>query len=407
MAVIGAAVISEGAVVSEVNLRVAEFESYAGQRVWQEIGRRLKSGERVDLPTLNAALPKDAIFILDCVDACYSVDLAVSYADLVRDAARNRRLKEMAAILLDGRVDNPLEYAQNEMNAILEGDSQTDAQLFNDYLDDYLAQIGKPKNHASSGFTTLDSRLNGFKPGALYIIGARPGVGKSVLAMQLAWGMARNANALPAGEKAGLVLFHSLEMSKSELTNRLMADFLTYPLDLLEKGKLDETYKKHDLQARRADLNRLFVINDSPGQSLASVRSHAKAWQRKGYPLKALVIDYLGLLKDVSDGRSLYESVSQLSTNLKRLAKELNVPVIALAQLNRGVEHRAEKAPTLADLRDSGSIEQDADVVMLLSRDKDNPELLILDVAKNRQGVTGSIRYHFDGSHSRLRELNR
>ena len=124
---------------------------------------------------------------------------------------------------------------------------------------------------------------------------------------------------------------------------------------------------------------------------------------RKGYPLKALFIDYLGLLKDVADGRSLYESVSQVSTNLKRLAKELNIPVIALAQLNRGVEHRSEKMPTLADLRDSGSIEQDADVVILLSRDQQDQNILLADIAKNRQGKTGVLRFLFDGQYSRLR----
>lgn len=404
LAVVGAAIISEGVAFGEVNLRVADFESYGLQRVWAEIGRRLRSGEKVDLPTLNAVLKRDANLILDAVDACWSVDLAVSYAEQVRAAANARRLKEMAQLILDGNVADPLAYV-NEQVALIEADSaQVAPTLIDEDLDDFLVAIQSAKAHATTGYNLLDSQLAGFKPGGFYVVGARPAVGKSVFGLSIAWRMARPANDLPAGEKAGLVVFASLEMSKTELMNRLMADKFGIRLELLERGKIDKPFAD-EINRRRAELKRLFAINDAPGQSIASIRAYAKNFVRKGMPLKAIVIDYLGLLKDVSEGRSLYESVSQTSTALKRLAKELGVPVIALAQLNRGVEHRSEKAPTLADLRDSGSIEQDADVVILLSRDKNDQKILLADIAKNRQGATSTIRYSFQGEFARLREM--
>jgi len=186
--------------------------------------------------------------------------------------------------------------------------------------------------------------------------------------------------------------------------NRLMSSQFEISLDQFEQGTLT-TAEIHKIKTGEHQIKRLISINDNGGQSLASIRAYARSYQRKGMPLKAIVIDYMGLISDANEGRSRYEAMTKVSAALKRLAKDLEVPVIALAQLNRDVENRSEESlPTLSDLRDSGSIEQDADVVILLSRSKKREGEITLAVAKNRHGETGVTNYVFKGHFSKIVE---
>lgn len=400
LALIGAAIVSNGGIVDEANVAAEDFFEYAHQQLWSTILKQVAKNDLCDTLTLIKLLPKQAELIYGCVDACYSVELAIGYAKQVKDAALARRIKDLGRKLVESSVDpnELIDFAQAEVNAVAETQSVDDGELMADSFAAYFPEIGKKQNNPTTGLKLLDSLLNGFKPGALYIVGARPAVGKSVLALQFAWGLSRNANDLPEGEKAGLVAFYSLEMSKRELMNRLMANIFEIPLQDFEQGNINQAQK--NLIAQYAPtINRMFTINDNGGQSLSSIRAYARSFQRKGIPLKAIVIDYLGLISDANEGRSRYEAITLVSAALKRLAKELNVPVIALAQLNRAIESRGDKEPTLADLRDSGSIEQDADVVMLLHRDSD---VMRIVVAKNRHGQTGLIKYKFEGQFSRV-----
>jgi len=255
--------------------------------------------------------------------------------------------------------------------------------------------------NASSGIGKLDDLLNGFRRGGLYIIGARPGVGKTVIGLQAAFGLARNATALPVGEVTGAVAFYSLEMSKRELMNRLVSQVLSIPMDSLDRGLLGVVEKKR-IDERGGELHNLLTINDRGNQSLASIRNFARSIKRQGVPLKAIIIDYLGLIADVQSGRNRYEAMTMVSGALKALAKDLDIPVIALAQLNRNVEAQKESMPKMSDLRDSGSIEQDADVVILLHRSKEEPGVMWLNVAKNRHGQTATLQFKFEGHYSRI-----
>ena len=263
----------------------------------------------------------------------------------------------------------------------------------------------------TSGIGMLDELLNGFRPGGLYIIGARPATGKTVIGLQIAFGLARSANTLPTGENAGAVAFHSLEMSRRELLNRLTAQVFGIELDRIERGLVSSAETKM-IDSRRYEISRMLAINDRSNQSVASIRRFARSIVRKNIPLKGIVVDYLGLISDVqSSGKSRYEAMTIVSGQMKALAKDLNVPVVCLAQLNRNVEGRKESAPVMADLRDSGSIEQDADVVMLLHRkasitapDPSVLNVLQVIVAKNRHGSTGVMEFFFEGAFSRITE---
>jgi replicative DNA helicase len=326
-----------------------------------------------------------------------------------------RQIKSTGYLLLDvSDGDNPeqlLELAYTKLDAVAENEQTDDVVFAGESFAEYFPSLGERQFYATSGLNSLDEILNGFRPGGLYVIGARPAVGKTVVGLQIAFGLARNAMALPKGEATGAVAFHSLEMSKRELLNRLTAQVFNYPLDRIERGQINPVEKKH-IDEGRAEMGRMLAINDRSSQSVASIRRYARSIIRRGIPLKGIVVDYLGLIADVQvSGRSRYEAMTLVSGAMKGLAKDLNVPVVCLAQLNRNVEGRKESAPVMADLRDSGSIEQDADVVMLLHRkaamnapDDSVLNVLQIVIAKNRHGQTGALDFFFEGAYSRIRE---
>jgi replicative DNA helicase len=186
--------------------------------------------------------------------------------------------------------------------------------------------------------------------------------------------------------------------------NRVIAQTVEININELDGGQLSAANRNKILSEKSA-LSRLLSINDSGGQSIASIREYARTMARTA-PLRAIVVDYLGLIADASKFKNRYEGITFISGELKRLAKDLNVPVIALAQLNRE-SARGNTKPTMADLRDSGSVEQDADVVMLLWRDltdkrTEEKAFIELDVVKNRHGATKKFKYLFQGHQARV-----
>jgi replicative DNA helicase len=226
----------------------------------------------------------------------------------------------------------------------------------------------------------------------------RPGVGKTIVGVQLAWHLS----------KTGPVSFHSLEMGKSELYNRIIAMEASVYLGNIEKG----TIRDHEWQKIAETIRQTkheLAIHDKSGQTIQQIRALANSVKSDG-KLKAIVVDYLGLIQDTEKGRKRYEMITDISIGLKNLARDLEVPVIALAQLNRGPEQRKNSEPDMADLRDSGGIEQDADVVILLHREQVEGDQewersqMILNVAKNRHGTTNKAWLKFEGHHARVVE---
>ncbi len=284
------------------------------------------------------------------------------------------------------KSDQLVDYARKQIDDAL-GSQVASVSFTSDDIMATIDLLGKKSPVFASGWSRLNDIIGGFRPGGLYIIAARPAVGKTVIGLQIAEALA----------KAGAVAFNSLEMSKSELHKRLIASVLSVPMDELTAHQLSTV---SDIKiAKNLDKLRLPIsFDDRAGISVQEIRTHARSVARK-MSLAGVVVDYIGLITDKSGReRSRYESVTEVSQQLKVLARDLNVPVVALAQLNRNVEGRKDGKPMMADLRDSGSLEQDADVVILLHREGNK---INLDVAKNRHGQTGIVTLNFEGDYSR------
>ena len=255
----------------------------------------------------------------------------------------------------------------------------------------------------TTGIRDLDDGLCGFAPGELVLIAARPGVGKSVLAAGIAAHVTQDLG-LP-------VLLCSLEMSAEEITTRLISASARVPLwNLLRRQIADAEWPRIAKAADRISDSPL-VIDDTPGASLAHIRSRLRALARTS-PARMLVVDYLGLL-DAPKAENRQVVVAGLSRGLKLIAREFGIPVVAAAQLNRGPEQRTDKRPQLSDLRESGAQEQDADIVILLHREdaynRESPRAgeIDLDVAKQRQGPQFTVTAAFQGHYTRVVDLAR
>ena len=248
-----------------------------------------------------------------------------------------------------------------------------------------------------SGFPELDHRLCGLVGGNLIIAAGRPSMGKSSFVRNILAHLAIRES------KAGLLF--SLEMRNTEIVKTMMAAEALVSLQRVRTGKLvDHEWPMMANATGRLHTNRIALV-DKPDMSVAEVRSIARQHAAK-HPLDAVAVDYLQLMR--GEGQSRQEEVASISRGLKALAMELDVPVIALSQLNRSVESRADKRPMLSDLRESGSIEQDADVVMLIYRDEyyntqtEEPGTAEIAIAKNRNGPTGMIKLPWSGQHTRF-----
>jgi replicative DNA helicase len=403
-ALVGAVLLGGVRTFDDVELSPADFFEPINEKIWAEFARRAAENEPIDSPSMS---PKfDSAYLAKCVSLCPAPASAGFYAGRVRESALKRRLAQTGTMLVEEAVsdlsaDDVLESAYRQLDLLQLTTVTDEVEYLPSVLRTYRASLDEVVVNATSGIGKLDELLNGFRRGGLYIIGARPGVGKTVIGLQAAFGLARNATALPVGEVSGAVAFYSLEMSKRELMNRLVSQVLSIPMDSLDRGLLGVVEKKR-IDERGGELHNLLTINDRGNQSLASIRNFARSIKRQGVPLKAIVIDYLGLIADVQSGRNRYEAMTMVSGALKALAKDLDIPVIALAQLNRNVEAQKESMPKMSDLRDSGSIEQDADVVILLHRSKEEPGVMWLNVAKNRHGQTATLQFKFEGHYSRI-----
>lgn len=333
------------------------------------------------------------------------------YASLVRDAATRRglalaglKMQQLAA--LNG-ADNPTAIVE-EMRATLDNLATdrlgSELPTVDEVITSTLEEIdalasGNTVAGIPTGFTELDYALNGLRGGQMIIIAARPGVGKSSLMTDLV----RHA----AFKQKKSVLVFSLEMSKTEVMMRLLAGEAYVDLHSLKTGEMDD-HKWQQLSNATAKMyGAKLGIDDSASVTMTDIRAKARAFQRV-HGLDMIAIDYLQLMNSDSKSDSRQQEVSEISRGVKLLAKEFNVPVLALSQLNRGSESRQDKKPVVSDLRESGSLEQDSDVVILLHREeiyeKESPRAGEADViiAKQRSGPTGTVVLSWLGKYSRF-----
>lgn len=336
------------------------------------------------------------------------------YASIVAEKAVLRRLVEAGTRIVqmgyasEGEVVDLVNNAQAEIYGVTGGVDSEDFVPLTTAVEAAIDEIEAAKGRDGlmtgipTGFAELDDLTNGLHPGQLIIVAARPALGKSTLALDFARAASIKHN-FPS-------IVFSLEMGRSEIAMRLLSAEASVPLQNMRKGTVDSRDWTTIAQTRGRINDAPLYIDDSPNMTLVEIRAKCRRLkQREG--LKLVVIDYLQLMTSGKRVESRQQEVSEFSRALKLLAKELQVPVIALSQLNRGPEQRTDKMPALSDLRESGSLEQDADMVILLHREsayeKDNPRAGEADfiVAKHRNGPTRTITVAFQGHFSRFKDM--
>ncbi|WP_018984181.1 replicative DNA helicase [Salinimonas chungwhensis] len=401
-----------------------DFYNRSHQIIFRAILRLLGRNEPVDLITVSEELEQHDE-LEDAGGFAYLGELAkntpssanvVTYAKIISERAITRELIGVAHDIAEigynpeGRESaDILDYAESKVFEIAEkrtGESEgpqgVDAVLGKtiDRLE-ALIKTNKEVTGVTTGFTDLDKKTSGLQPSDLIIVAARPSMGKTTFAMNLC------ENAMMAEEKP--VLVFSLEMPSEQIMMRMLASLSRVDQTKIRTAQLDDEdwARISNTMAMLKDKDRLFV-DDSSGLTPMDVRSRARKVAREHGGLSLIMIDYLQLMRvpSLSENRTL--EIAEISRSLKALAKELEVPVVALSQLNRSLEQRADKRPVNSDLRESGSIEQDADLIMFIYRDEvyhENSEekgIAEIIIGKQRNGPIGTSRLTFQGQFSRF-----
>ena len=340
---------------------------------------------------LAATLGEDRArhFIVDCMDACPSVRTVPYHARNVHSAARLRRLHdEIGEAMLNtedaGALAEQLAGLSHKYLAEDNGREYTLTLAMMDVMREFDHWQDK---RLDTGFQRLDKLLKGLYPGQLILIGARPSVGKSAFALNLALNVAR----------VGKVVFFSQEMTGVEIAQRSIVTRSSIPLDFFLDGKIDEKNMSRVADAA-GELSRLhpIVIDDRSSLSLEQLRARVRL-----HPdARLVIVDYLGLMKSTRKDGNRNLELGELARGLKNFSGEMGIPIIALSQLNRGTDDT--ERPSLRALRDSGELEQHASKVLMIWKSTD--ELIAVDVAKNRNGRTGIVQFEFDRPHMRFIE---
>jgi len=406
IAILGSILLSKGQALDEINLVPEDFNDLKLGRVYQALCDMRNKHQAIDALTVAAKLPNHSEDVHAWQHESITAVNVSFYAQIVRDESIRRELRNTGHSIVARSpaedLDAVIDEARRNLGKLAESRTTGKIEYVKHLALGHLDVLATPRTYLKSPWDALNTAIGGFRPGAMYVIGARPGVGKTVVGLQAAYHLS----------KEGPVSFHSLEMSKTELLTRMYAMTSGVYLGNLEKGTLSD-YDWKALNKAKDELSESnLAIVDKGTQTINDIRAHARTLQQNG-GLRAIVIDYLGLIHDTIPGRKRYESISDFSMSLKALARDFEVPVIALAQLNRQSESRQDKAPALSDLRDSGAIEQDADVVILLRRERSDSDAefeqtrMIMDVAKNRHGITGEMDLVFNGGCARVENPGR
>lgn len=408
-AVIGSMIVDRDAIIAASELLVREdFYHQQYGVLFEAIVELFNNGQPVDLVTLQNKLKEKDVpaevasleYVGDLITAVPVTVNARSYANIVKEKSLLRQIirvnQEIENDCYAGRenVEDILEKTEKSVFSLIQNRGITDYVPIKQVVMDAIAHIEKASRQKGNvtgiptGFIDLDYQTAGLQPSDLVLIAARPSMGKTAFVLNIAQYVAFHENLCAA--------IFSLEMSKEQLVNRLFSLESRVDAQKLRTGNLQDAEWEDLIEGAGVIGNSQLIIDDTPGITIAELKSKCRKY-KLDHDLKLVIIDYLQLMSGGGRIESRQQEISEISRSLKALARELNVPVIALSQLSRAVEQRPDHRPMLSDLRESGAIEQDADVVMFIYRDdyynKDTEMKNISEIiiAKQRNGPIGTI----------------
>ncbi len=410
--VLGAVLLSgDAANVALEKLHADDFYKPSHQQVFEVVQQLFDANEPIDAVTVSEGLRRDGVldrmggieFLTNLIDSVPSTSNVEYYASIVEEHALRRRLMRVGGDIgmIAGQMAQPIEevvdQAEQAVFAVAERQVGDGLQVIDDLLGpaiekaEELQRNGSEVTGISTGFRDLDRKLAGLHPTNLVIIAARPGMGKTALALNMAQNVALSGHT---------VAIFSLEMSREEVVTRMLCAKGRIDSQRLRTGKLSEGDFTKLSNAAGALYKQNIFVDDSAGLTVTEIRAKCRRLRRKP-GLDMVVVDYLQLMNG-SGQENRQQEIAMISRSLKNLARELHVPIIALSQLNRGVEAREDKRPRLGDLRESGAVEQDADVVMFIYRDEyyypekvESKGVAEVVIAKHRQGGVGKVDMTF------------
>ena len=414
--------------VSEI-IEFSDFEGQDHQNIFQSMGELVNSNKPLDPLTVSDRLDSKNLltraggknYLIDLASSTPSAANLEAYAGLIRQKSISRRLmkinSEISELIINPQGKNAeelLDEAETKIFSLNDEASRksTDIQKLDELIPqsiermNEIAKSGSSLLGSSTGYKDLDTRLQGLQDGDLIIVAARPSMGKTALSMNIAENFLINKDVL------GGVLIFSLEMPAESLTTRLLASNAKIDQQKVRSASMnqDELKKFMESSSKLKDLP--LYIDDSSLLSPMELRARARRINRQDpNGLSLIVVDYLQLMQIPTSQENRVNQISEISRSLKMLAKELKVPVVALSQLNRAVEQRPNKRPIMADLRDSGAIEQDADVILFIYRDEvynedseegNKAEIII---GKQRNGPIGKVNLTFLKEYTRFEDF--
>ena len=374
---LGALLANNRAIEQCAGLRPEMFADSVNGLIFSAIHRRIESGRLANAVSLAAEFERSGVleeaggtaYLAQLIASMVGIINAREYAALIRECAARREFIEIGERLVNGAYESDalLEMgtaAAGRIDAIAMGGPDASGVMLDAAIDDAMVAIEEARTRQgpsgiSTGFRAIDNRIGGLEPGTLTVIAGRPGMGKSVLGLM--WALAAARTGVP-------VLLISLEMSSRELGRRVLATAAEVPVTAMKYGRINADQASRLVVARRELRGLPLKIDDAAGLTAAQIAGRARSLKRKGLGL--VVIDHLHIVRpdDLDSKQGATWAVGRISGALKRLAKDCGVPVLLLAQLNRGVEGRDDKRPGLGDLRQAGDIEQDADAVGFVYR---------------------------------------
>ena len=425
--VLGALLIDKNAIIRVADLlQASDFYKPVHSTIFKTILRLYEKSQPIDILTCTNALKEDgqletiggAAYLTTLIDKVPTASHIEHYAKLVKEKKILRDLIGASAEITENAfspgddIENILDDIEQKIFSISQRSISQKFVPIKDELHSAYERIEKLHSGdgkfrgVPTGFTELDNLLSGLQKSDLVIIGARPSLGKTSLALDMLKHVA-----VKEGKPVGMF---SLEMSREQVIDRLIASEANVPLWKLRTGKLSDDTDFELIQHSLDTLSRAPIfIDDTPSPNVLQMRSMGRRLQAE-HGLSMIVVDYLQLIQPRTNSDNLVAQITEISRGLKGLARELNIPVIALSQLSRASDQREDKIPRLSDLRDSGSIEQDADVVLFIYRkDRDKVGLDPADenmaeiiIAKHRNGPLGSVKLKFDPNTVSFRNID-